>query len=259
MEQHTPLGMNRTGVQMSPMDTEEMREVTDLPEADMEAAEASLASARRPYIEASEGLGSVPLPGTVKGTLQSAKQMLTGKHPQVLIDKLGERLAFERSGTRLYDALLMKCEAAGSALPEGAIDRLRHFRNEEALHFSLVAEALERIGADPTAQTPCADLVGVEGMGLMQAMNDPRTTVPQSLHVILDAELLDNAGWEMLIDLARAVGEDEMADRFEQALQQENEHLREVRAMVEQLTLNDAKHRMRDRIDIGSGDAGTRH
>lgn len=256
MEQHTPLGMNRTGVQMSPADTKAMREATDLPEADLQAAQAGLASARRPYLEQSEGLGSVPLPGTLKDTLSSAKHMLTGHHPQVLIDKLGERLAFERSGTRLYDALLMKCEAAPDSLPDGALERLRHFRQEEAEHFAMVAEALEGIGADPTAQTPCADLVGVEGMGLMQAINDPRTTVPQSLHVILDAELLDNAGWEMLIGLARSLGQDGMAERFEQALQQENEHLQHVRSLVEQLTLDDAKKRD---TDAGPGAGVTRH
>lgn len=257
MQQHTPLGMNRTGVQMSPKDTKDMLEVTDLPAADLEAAQASLASARRPYIEQAEGVGSVPLPGTLKGTAASVKHMITGKHPQVLIDKLGERLAFERSGVRLYDALLMKCEAAPQSLPAGALDRLRHFRDEEAQHFALVAECIESIGADPTAQTPCADLVGVEGMGLMQAINDPRTTVPQSLHVILDAELIDNAGWEMLIGLSRSLGHDDMADRFEHALRQENEHLQTVRTLVEQMTMDDAKKRA---LDAGADTSGvTRH
>jgi hypothetical protein len=71
-------------------------------------------------------------------------------------------------------------------------------------------------------------------------MSDPRTNLLQSLHVILDAELLDNAGWELLIGLARHMGHDDMADRFAQALQQENEHLVFVRQCVEQLTLADA-------------------
>jgi len=243
MEQHTPLGRNRTGVQMSPIDARTMEHASDQLPADAFAAEAGFASVRRPYIEESEGLGSVPVPGTLKGTLASAADMLKGTHPQVLVDKLGERLAFERGGTRLYDALLIKCEAAPEVLPAGALDTLRRFREEEAQHFALVVEAIRSIGADPTAQTPCADLVGVESMGLMQAVSDPRTTVPQCLHVVLDAELLDNAGWEMLIGLARSLGHDEMAERFQVALDQETDHLQQVRAWVEQLTLQDAAHR----------------
>lgn len=240
MKNETPLGRNRTGVQMSPVDAAAMQQAADALPADANAAEFGLASLRRPYIEESEGLGSVPLPGTMKGAISSIMEALTGDRAHVLIDKLGERLAFERGGTRLYDSLLTKCEATPEALPAGALERLRHFRDEEAQHFALVAEALVSIGADPTAQTPCADLVGVESMGLMQAVNDPRTNLLQSLRVVLDAELLDNAGWEMLIELARAMGQDDMADRFEHALQQENEHLLQVRQWVQELTLKDA-------------------
>jgi hypothetical protein len=34
--------------------------------------------------------------------------MLGGKEPIVFLDKLGERAAFERSGTRLYETLIAK-------------------------------------------------------------------------------------------------------------------------------------------------------
>ena len=100
----------------------------------------------------------------------------------------------------------------------------------------MVVDAIRQLGADPTAQTPCADLVGVESMGLVQAMNDPRTSLVQSLHVMLDAELLDNAGWEMLIDLANRSGHADIAKQFAVALQQEARHLAHVRALVERLT-----------------------
>jgi len=239
MKQETTMGRNRTGVQMSPADASDMQQMAETLPADADAAEYGLASLRRPYIEESEGLGSVPLPGTLKGATSAVMEALSGDKAHVLIDKLGERLAFERGGVRLYESLLGKCEAAPQVLPEGALERLRHFRDEEAEHFAMVAEALRSIGADPTAQTPCADLVGVESMGLMQAMGDPRTNVLQSLHIVLDAELLDNAGWELLIGLAKAMGQDQMAQQFEQALEQEGEHLQQVRQWVEELTLKD--------------------
>jgi rubrerythrin len=240
MKQETELGRNRTGVQMSPVDAEAMQEAAEALPSDTGAAEYGLASLRRPYIEEADGLGSVPLPGTLKGAASAMMEALTGDRAHVLIDKLGERLAFERGGVRLYESLLIKCEAAPEILPEGALERLRHFRDEEAQHFALLAQALQDIGADPTAQTPCADLVGVESMGLMQAITDPRTNVLQSLHVVLDAELLDHAGWEMLIELAEGMGQDELAGRFQQALKQEDEHLQSVRQWVTELTMRDA-------------------
>jgi hypothetical protein len=39
----------------------------------------------------------------------------TGEKAALFVDKLAERLAFERSGERLYEVLMMKCRAAGDA------------------------------------------------------------------------------------------------------------------------------------------------
>jgi rubrerythrin len=238
MEQQTTLGRNRTGVQMSPIDAERMQSASEDTTPD-ESDGREYLRLRQSYQD-DDGLGSVPAPGTMKGVLKSGVDALTGKRPQVFIDKLGERLAFERGGVRLYDTLLAKCEGSAVELPANVLDDLRRFRSEEAQHLHIVTAAIERLGADPTAQTPCADLVGVESMGLVQAMNDPRTNILQSLHVMLDAEVLDNAGWEMLIELADALGHDDIAGDFDVALRQESEHLARVRSLLAEMTMADA-------------------
>jgi rubrerythrin len=239
MEPQTRLGRNRTGIQMSPLQASRMAEGARQMSPEL-AAERGDLEVRRDYADASEGLGSVPVPGTVTGILKSGLDLMTGKRPQVLVDKLGERLAFERSGVRLYDSLLVKCSATDPGLPPIDLAMLQGFRDQEAQHFALVVEALESLGADPTAQTPCADLAGVEGSGLIQAMNDPRTSLLQSLHVILDAELLDRSGWELLIELAQATGHHGLAERLAPAARQEGEHVRQLRALVTRLNLSDA-------------------
>jgi len=253
MEARTELGLNRTGIQMSPMDTADMiAGADDIADeiapgsADVDplsaSSRSSLADAqlRGSYALQADSLGSVPVPGTLKGVAKSGMDMLAGRRPQVLIDKLGERLAFERGGVRLYDGLLVKCEALGGDLTMGESAALQRFRDEEAAHFALVVQAIEELGGDPTAQTPCADLVGVESMGLVQAMSDPRTSLLQGLHVMLDAELIDNASWELLVELARSAGHDGIADRFGIAVQQEAVHLHTLKGLVGRLTLVDA-------------------
>lgn len=254
MRQQTPVGMNRTGVQMSPLDTRQMLKDAERLPAGTPGSPQALTEMRQRYLDECETVGSVPVPGSFTGMLETGKALFTGRRPQVLIDKLGERLAFERSGVRLYDALLAKCEADPGALRAGALDRLRQFRLQEAQHFALLAEALASIGADPTAQTPCADLAGVEGLGMMQVLSDPRTSVPQCLHVLLDAELMDNAGWDLLVTLARQSGHPELARRFAQALREEGEHQIEVRMMYEAAVLAEATGATaRDRGEAASG------
>ena len=71
---------------------------------------------------------------------------------------------------------------------------------------------MERLGGDPTAQTPCADVTAVASAGLLQAVRDPRTSVTQSLQALLTAELVDNASWELLYTLAREHGFEDVVE-----------------------------------------------
>ena len=214
MRNTTETGTNRSGIAVAPELANRMMETIDLtkpPEGD----ETDLAEIRVAYAKEADPVGSLPDPK------QKGVQAL-------LMDKLGERLAFERSGTRLYDALMAKCKADGkSGVP---MKELQHFRDEEAKHFALVGAAIQSLGGDPTAQTPAADVTGVEGMGLMQVLTDPKTTVAQALHAILVAEMTDGAGWEELIELTREVGNDDLVQRFQEAQEHEAEHLEKVQA-----------------------------
>jgi ferritin-like metal-binding protein YciE len=239
----TRLGINRTGMQMSPQHAQEMLEGTEMidttsldEQTDVPDGQA-LSAIRLDYIAQADPLGSVPAPMTLKGAAKSGAKMLTGRRPQVFIDKLAERLAFERGGTRLYDAVCAKAMAHTDDSSKVSAQELLEIRNEEASHALLLKECLETLGADPTAQTPCADLVGVETMGLLQAASDPRTTLAQTLHAALAAELIDNEGWEDLIALAREMGHDDMATRFKAALDEEGVHLTKIRNWYALLTM----------------------
>ncbi len=237
MRESTPMGMNKTGIQMSPFDSNAMQAPPSSTISRTPGDESAIAEMRSRYINNADPIGSVPMPATVTGAVSSGVSMLTGNSPQVLIDKLGERLAFERGGTRLYDALITKCEAMQEGATSMTIDDLRKIRDDEARHFSIVADAIESLGGDPTAQTPSADLVGVESMGLMQVVTDPRTTIAQSLHAILAAELVDQAGWEMLIALAESQSHNAMLSEFSLALDEERSHLQQVQTWYEEAIL----------------------
>jgi ferritin-like metal-binding protein YciE len=230
------IGHNRTGQQTSPQLSREMNEIVQPVSA--AAADASvLTEVRLGYIREAEPLGSLPPPATVRGKVKAAAKTLQGDRPQVFIDKLAERLAYERGGTRLYDAVIAKFIAHAHELPDVTVQELVDIREEEASHAALIRTCIEQLGADPTAQTPSADLVGVATAGFLQAAADPRTTLTQTLQVALAAELVDVASWETLIWMAEEMGEDAMMERFRKALEHENEHLAKVRSWFESLTM----------------------
>lgn len=231
MDKETKLGMNRTGIDASPIDAKKMIEGIEKLSPPLKGSQEELAENRKLYISESGPSGSVPVPGTIKGVVKAGMQKLKGNSPTILIDKLGERLAFERTGVRIYDALISKHE--GTIVP---LERLKHFRDEEHEHFMKVAEVMRRLGADPTADTPCANVSFVASSGIPKVVTEPRMNFLQSLEAVLIAELSDNAGWEMLIGLCEDAGLTTEAEEFRECLKAEQEHLTEVRGWVEQLT-----------------------
>lgn len=237
MKESTPIGMNRTGMQMSPFDASAMRAAVTPASPEATEDTTAIGEMRGSYIAEAEAIGSVPLPGTVTGAVASGLAMLAGQEPQLFLDKLGERLAFERTGTRLYDALITKFEVLGSGDAAITVDELRRMRAEEAHHFAIVADAIESLGGDPTSETPCASLAGVESRGLMQVLTDPRTTFAQSLHAVLVAEMTDHAGWEMLIALAAEHQQAALVTEFTAALNEERIHLERVQRWYQQSIL----------------------
>jgi hypothetical protein len=227
----TDLGTNRTGIQTAPTRSREMAEGTEAMEADPRQASA-LALLRAELSDEAPPIGTMPPPGNLKGVAKTLAKAFQGEKVTVFLDKLGERLAFERTGVRLYDAVLAKVPAA--RLTEGTltVEEMRRFRDEELAHMHLVREAMEAMGGDPTAMTPCADVAAVQSYGIMNVLTDPRTTLTQCLDALLTAELADNDGWKTLIALTEAAGQDELAERFTQALAEEDHHLASVRTWI---------------------------
>lgn len=241
MKNEIPIGKNRTGVEMSPKHKRELEEGAAGTIPSTEGDGQRIAEIRATYADEAEPVGSLAPPASLKGAAGAVGKRLKGEHISVFLDKLGERLAFERTGTRLYDALLTKL-AASEASPEGpTAEELGAIRAQELAHFEMLRDAIVELGADPTTVTPSADVVGVSSMGILQVVDDPRMTLDQTLEAILIAEMADNGGWSLLVELARTMGKDDLAKRFEGALHEEEEHLAKVKHWVKRATISKAE------------------
>jgi len=232
--------MNKTGVNTAPDQSRAMMEAPSLFPPSAPGDELQILAVREQYLAEGEPIGSIPLPLPPKGVRESGKSQIGAQHPLVFVDKLGERLAFERTGTRLYQAFLGKIMAEGAPQRLISVEMVQQALEEEARHFMLIHQAIVRLGGDPTAVTPSADVIGVASMGLLQVVSDPRTTVDQCLCAMLTAELVDNDSWPLLIRLAESLGHREMATEFSVAMQNEERHLANVRNWVTALTMAQA-------------------
>lgn len=236
----TPLGMNRTGIDMSPVDAKQMTEGAEHATPSSAEGPDLMVSERATFTAQAEPIGSVPIPGTVRGAANTLLQKIKGENPEVLFDKIGERIAFERTGARLYELLIGKCQARAEEASGVSLDVLIRIHNEEVDHFEMLVEAMRSLGGDPTAQTPSADVSGVAASGLLQVLSDPRTTVNQCLQTILLAEHGDHEGWLSLIRLAESAGLDEIVSKFEAAYAEETRHVDDIRSFLTHVHVGDA-------------------
>lgn len=235
MNQDPTQGDNRTGIATNKRQADQMLEGTlEFPPS----STGSLHPDERVRIDYAldvadrRGLGSVPSPANLKGAAKAVLEKLKGNRPTLLLDKLGERLAFERTGTRLYEAMVSKHEADGGYLGGPTREELVGILNDEHRHFAMLVDVVRDLGGDPTALTPSADAIAVVSMGVIQIVVDPRTTLLQGLEAMLVAELADRDGWMVLVDLAREADKDELVACFEQAERTEAEHLAKVRGWI---------------------------
>jgi rubrerythrin len=232
MKKPTDMGSNRTGTGASPIDAKRLLEgaIEGSPSAAITAV--GLNRVRVELSREAEPVGTMPPPPTIKGVVKTVVEVLKGQKATVLLDQMAERLAFERTGTRLYEALMSKL-AASDPHPGGpTAAELVQIREDELAHFHLLAGAIAQMGGDPTAVTPSADIVAVASKGLVQVLTDPRTTLNEALKTMLIAELADNEAWGTLTELASRMGQDELAEQFQVAAQEEEEHLALLRDWV---------------------------
>jgi rubrerythrin len=181
---------------------------------------------------AADPIGTMPRPATLTAATKQAVRAAIGEKLNVLLDKMAERLAFERAGTRLYEGLLLKYDLGGGFSGGPRREELLRFRDDEATHYRLLEHAIEELDADPTSLTPSADLTAVASSGIAAVIADARTNLAECLEAILIAELADHAAWERLKELAEGLGHSELAEEFERCHRQEELHLEAVRRWV---------------------------
>lgn len=145
-----------------------------------------------------------------------------------LVDLLCERLAFERASVRLYNTILGTIDESGGAFAAFS-DEMQRFRDQEEEHEHWLERCVLDLGGDPTVRTEMVQLVQRESRGIEEVV-ERHDCVPHAMHALLAAELVDNAGWELLVELADDADDSDAREAFRKRLHEEEDHLLFVRS-----------------------------
>ncbi len=152
-------------------------------------------------------------------------EILGKTNPEKVIDLLAERLAYERSGVKLYDAILKKVKASRHTQLKKLAKELKEHRDHEVEHAEWCEEQIRALGGDPDEKTEKALLVEIEAQGIEEIIFGD-APLSQMFHALNMAELGDNAGWAQLVGIAEQCGDEEARAEFQERLDHEEEHLR---------------------------------
>jgi len=211
---------NRTGIRFHREVLTTMLEGTEEFGPTSQGSAQTIAEVRIRYAKEAEPTGSMPRSEKV-----SAEQL-------PLLDKLGARLAFERTGTRLYEALISKHDAYGTFAGGPNRHDLQHIHDEEHAHFKMVQEIIGQLGGDPTVVTPQANLQLTASKGILDVLVDPRTNLLECLETIVIAELADHESWRSLAAQVRESGPKDLLEKIEKAGRTEQDHLDKIRSWI---------------------------
>ncbi len=162
-------------------------------------------------------------------------EKLANFNREKVLDLLIARMNFERAGVKLYDSVIAKIQAQSDSSLLRLLDKLHEHRNEEKEHEEWLEEQVRMLGGDAHGTSDMAQLEERESKGIEDIILDGDNEALHFFHALLAAELADNAGWDLLVELADQAGDRDAKKAFKKRLHQEMEHLLFVRRVIRRL------------------------
>lgn len=164
---------------------------------------------------------------------------LAQKNKDKVIDLLTERLQYERTAVALYDAIMPKMRSSADPEIVKMLPQMMEHREQEKEHEEWLEEQIRNLGGDTHAETEMSKLSTLESEGIGKVVLDGDPNIAHLFHALLSAELVDNAGWDLLVDLADEADDRDAKRSFKKRLHEEEDHLVFVRKALEKFMQRD--------------------
>lgn len=150
--------------------------------------------------------------------------VLSRHNRDAVIALLCERLEGERAAVMLYDAVIGKLRTSNEEGARRILPTIHEHRNEACEHEEWLAKTIESLGGSPHVRSAEAELVRRESAGMIDIVRND-DDMQHLLHALMSAELLDNAGWDLLVELADEANDIEALRELERRKSEQEDHL----------------------------------
>ncbi len=163
---------------------------------------------------------------------------LAERNRDKVIDMLTERLCYERATVPLYDKIIERMQASKEPSIAKMLGQMQEHREQEKAHEEFLEDCVRQLGGDDKKMTEKAKLTAELSKGIEQViMSDPQ--IPHLFQALLAAELVDNAAWDLLVELADEADDRQAVKDFKRCLHEEEDHLIFVREAMAKMSAHE--------------------
>lgn len=148
---------------------------------------------------------------------------------EMLLEKLGEKLGYERAFLRLYESFVHKKSLYAKRYLHAKSYEQKIFENFAAMkaaHCEILQTALIGLGGNPDHIVPSEDLAAIARLGIVTVFIHPHAKLKNLFHAVRIVELTGKSTTLFLIRLAYAAGAEDLANHMEILLEECEEILR---------------------------------
>ncbi len=160
--------------------------------------------------------------------------------PKMVKELILQALEHERGGVKIYETAL-KC-----ALNEDLKEEWEKYHQETEHHVEILQDVCSQLQLDAEEQTPGRKITQDKGLALVASMEaalgagDKEAAQCVAAEAVTEAELIDHANWELIGQVAKAMGGAEgkaLKEAYEEVEDQEDEHFYHSKGWMRELAL----------------------
>lgn len=151
-----------------------------------------------------------------------------------------QALEHERGGVKIYETAL-KC-----VVNEDLKEEWEKYRQQTERHVEILQDVCAQMQLDPEGQSPWRKIIHDKGRALVASMEaalgagNPEAAQWVAAGAVTEAEMIDHSNWELIGEIAKAMGGAEgkaLKEAYNEVEDQEDEHFYHSKGWLRELSL----------------------
>jgi hypothetical protein len=151
------------------------------------------------------------------------------------VNKLEEHLYFEKEISNLYETLIHQLPMKFPKDCYFVAQKIKIFQQQRLKHLRLVSELVSLLGSQCRLRWYWNEFIKENFLRAKSLIEGPNLDLSEKMETVYHLELIDNASWDILIEMAEINGQGELAIKFQKAFDEQSLYMNTLKNWVREL------------------------